>query len=75
MVAGMLYTDMLCPATMKHVMGKSYARGHGEQVAEIMVSAKADLEFVKMAVKELKTLEEKARPQKMDMSPVAAPAT
>ena len=36
-----------------------------------MISAKIDLELMKMAVEELKTLKEKARLQKMDVSSVA----
>ena len=56
-------------------MGKSYARGRDNQGADIMISARVDLELMKMAVKELKTLEEKARPQKMDVSSVATPTT
>ena len=41
----------------------------------IMVSARADIELMKEAIEELKTFEEKARPQKMDVSSVAVPDT
>ena len=40
-----------------------------------MVFARVDLEFMKLAVEYLKTLDEKARPQKMDASSVAVSTT
>ena len=53
-------------------MSKSYPRGLDDEGKPAMVSARLDLEPMKMAIEELKTLEEKSRPQKMDVSSVAA---
>ena len=39
----------------------------------IMVSAREDLELMEAAIGELKAFDEKARPQKMDVSSFAVP--
>ena len=53
-------------------MSKSYPKDLDLEGKPAMVSARVDLEFMKMAIKELKTLENKSRPLKMDVSSVAA---
>ena len=59
LIVGMLYANVLSPVKIKHVMSKSYPKG------------RVELWFMKVAIEELETLEEKARPQKMHVSPLA----
>ena len=68
MIAGMLFANVLSPAARKHVMSKSYPKGQDHSGNPIMIQARDDLEFMKMAIEDLKVLDEKARPQKMDVS-------
>ena len=73
MIAGMLYANVLCRTTRKHIISKSYPKGVDELGQPVMVSARVDLEFMKAAIDELKTFEKKARPKKMDVSSVNVP--
>ena len=50
MIAGMLYANVLSPATEKHVLSKSYPKGVDDEGKPVMVSAKVDLEFIKMVI-------------------------
>ena len=59
MVADILYTNVLSTTTRKHVMGKSHPKGVNEQGQPEMVSARDDLEFMKLAAEEMKTHEKK----------------
>ena len=43
MIAGMLYANVLSPATRKHVMSKSYPKGLDLEGKPAMVSARVDL--------------------------------
>ena len=72
MNAGLLYANVLSPSTRKHIMGKSYPKCVDDKGKSAMVSARVGLEFMKVAIEELKSLEEMSKPQKMDVSSVAA---
>ena len=75
MIAGMLFATVLSPTTRKHATDKTCLRPvPGNPSADpVSTSARADLELMKEAIDELKTLDEKARPQKMGVSSMSAP--
>ena len=62
MIAGMLYANVLSPATRTHVMTKSSMRPvpGNASAAHVLTPPPADLEMMKEAIEELKGLDEKA---------------
>ena len=45
MIPGMLYANVLSPATRKHALSKSYPKGFDDEGKPVMVSARLDLDF------------------------------
>ena len=64
-VAGMIYANVLGPSTKRYVMGKQETAGKHEQPKP---DIRNDFDKMRKAVDELKNLEERTRPTKMDVS-------
>ena len=64
-VAGMIYANVLGPSTKRYVMGKQETAGQHEQPKP---DIRNDFDKMRKAVDELKNLEERTRPTKMDVS-------